>query len=260
LGPPPVYSVCLKRRSFRQRIFRRHRINLYAGFTESANLKGSYLWAKAASLREIDCLDNKFTIDYCVAARTAVDRISYQIKLSYNDDKLTVEFTDIEPLGFIVRSPLSSSDMDYLPKFDPQRMAEQVKVLIEQSLANANVYNSAKKAFMENNSFLYWIFSDITSVLMDEYAATIFKGEIGLSVSILDVKKNENAEFKNYAAVISAGLYTTETRTSSAFAFVTLYTNDSSLARLKSGEKLTLSGQFVRMESGTTAPYIIMTK
>jgi len=227
-----------------------------AAFT---NLKG-ILGGNAAYLWDIDCLDNKFTIRDCVAERRAFDIIAYQIKLAYKDNQLTVEFTDIKPASSQV-TLYSEKEIESLPKFDTQKITDQLKAQIEQSLANANAYNSAKKAFLENNSFLRRAFVPITKMLMDEFTAAIFKGgDIGLSVSILDVKKNENAEFKNYATVISAGLYT-EPSTSGAFALITLYTNDAGLARLKQHEKTTLSGQFVRMEySNVVTPRFIMTK
>ena len=147
-----------------------------------------------------------------------------------------------------------------MSKFDTQKIANQLKAQIEQSLADANVYNSAKKAFLGNNAFLNRAFVPVTKMLMDEFTATLFKdGEIGMNVSILDVKKNENAEFKNFTIAISAGLYT-ESSTSGAFAFIMLYTNDAGLARLKQHEKVTLSGQFIRMEDNLGTKRIIMTK
>lgn len=228
-----------------------------AAFT---NIKGS-LGVKTAYLRDIDCLDNKFTIQRCVARRPR-DLIAYQIKLAYKDNQLTVEFTNIEPNGSsLMQYMMSDNDLESLPSFDTQKITDQLKTQIEQSLANANVYNSAKKAFLENNAFLRQAFIPITQVLMDEFTATLFKdGDISLSVSILDVKKNEKAEFKNYSIEISAGLYT-EPSTSGAFAYITLYTNDAGLARLKQYENTTLSGKFVRMEySNIVTPNFIMTK
>jgi len=223
------------------------------------NLKGSYLWAKVANLRDIDCLDDKFIISNCVAARTTFDLISYQIKFSYKDNQLTVEFTDIESLGFAV-SQFSDRELESLPRFDPQRIAEQLKTQIEQSLANANVYNSAKKAFIENNTFLYRALSPITEVLMDEFIATLFKGgEISLSASISDVKKNTNAEFKNYTIEISATLWT-DPPSRRSFAHIKLYTNDSNLARLKQYEDVKLSGQLVRFANSINSLDLIMTK
>ena len=226
-----------------------------AAFT---GLKG-ILGAKTANLRDIDCLDNKFTIRDCVAERKALDMITYQIKIAYKDNQLTVEFTNIEPNSTAIID-YSDKEIESLPRFDTQKTTDQLKAQIEQSLANANVYNSAKKAFLENNSFLRRAFVPITKALMDEFSATLFRGgEIGLSVSILDVKKNENAEFKNYATAISAGLFA-DASTSGAFALVTLYTNDAGLARLKQHENTALSGQFVRMEYSVATPRFIMTK
>ena len=221
-------------------------------------LKG-ILGAKTANLRDIDCLDNKFTIQDCVAERKAYDMITYQIKIACKDNQLTFEFTNIEPIGSNIMQ-YSDKELESMPKFDTQKTANQLKAQIEQSLTNANVYNAAKKAFLENNSFLNRAFVPVTKMLMDEFTATLFKdGEIGMNVSILDVKKNENAEFKNFTIAISAGLYT-ESSTSGAFAFIMLYTNDAGLARLKQHEKVTLSGQFIRMEDNLGTKRIIMTK
>jgi len=210
-----------------------------------SSLKGS-LGAKTANLRDIDCLDNKFTIQDCVAQRKAFDIITYQIKISYHEDQLIVEFTNIES-GFnaIV---YSDAEVESFPRFDTKKTADQLKADIERVLASADAYKTAKKAFFENNNFLNRSFVSVTSVMRDEFAATLFKdGEISLSASILDVKKNEDAEFKNFATAISAGLYT-EPSTSGAFAFIMLYTNDAGLAKLKQSEKITLSGRFVRIE------------
>jgi len=226
-----------------------------AAFT---SLKG-VLGAKTANLGDIDCLDNKFIIWDCVAQKKAFDMITYQIKLVCKDNQLAVEFINIEPIGSNIMQ-YSDKELESMPKFDTQKIANQLKAQIEQSLANANVYNSAKKAFLENNAFLSRSLAPITKVLMDEFTTTLFKGEdIGLNVSILDVKKNENAEFKNYATAISAGLYT-EPSTSGAFALVMLYTNDTGLTRLKQSEKTTLSGQFIRMEDNLGKKRFIMTK
>jgi len=226
-----------------------------AAFT---NLKG-ILGAKTANLRDIDCLDNKFTIRDCVAERKAFDMITYQIKIACKDNQLTVEFTNIESIGSNIMQ-YSDKELESMSKFDTQKIANQLKAQIEQSLADANVYNSAKKAFLGNNAFLNRAFVPVTKMLMDEFTAALFKdGEIGINVSILDVKKNENAEFKKFAIAISAGLYT-EASTSGAFAFIMLYTNDAGLARLKQREDVTLSGQFVRMEDNLGTKRIIMTK
>jgi hypothetical protein len=226
-----------------------------AAFT---NLKG-ILGAKTANLRDIDCLDNKFTIQDCVAERKRLDMITYQIKIAYNDNQLTVEFTNIEDFGSNIMQ-YSDKEIESMPRFDTQKTANQLKAQIEQSLANANAYNSAKKAFLENNAFLKRALVPITKILMDEFTTALFKGgEISMNVSILDVNKNEDAEFKKFATAISAGLYT-EPSTSGAFALIMLYTNDASLAKLKKNENVTLSGQFVRMEDNLGTKRIIMTK
>jgi hypothetical protein len=201
---------------------------------------------KLASLWDIDCLDNQFTIRGCVAERKMFDIITYQIKISCQDDQLTVEFINIEEKFDAMQ--FSDAEVESLPRFDTKKTADQLKADIEQTLANADAYNAAKKVFFENNDFLKRAFVPVTSAMRDEFTATLFKdGEISLNVSILDVKKNENAEFSDYATVISAGLYTSD-GISGAFATASLYTNDSSLTRLKQHEKTTISGQLVRME------------
>jgi len=226
-----------------------------AAFTSLKEILG----AKTANLRDIDCLDNKFTIRGCVAERKKFDMITYHIKIAYKDNQLTVEFTNIEDIGSNIMQ-YSEKEVESMPKFDTQKIANQLKAQIEQSLANANVYNAAKKAFLENNAFLSQALAPITKVLMDEFTTALFKGgEISLSMSISDVKKNDNAEFKNYATAISASLWT-DPPLPRSFAWIMLYTNDASLTRLKQSEKVTLSGQFVRMEDNLGNKRIIMTK
>lgn len=147
-----------------------------------------------------------------------------------------------------------------MSKFDTQKIANQIKALIEKTLADENTYNTAKKAFLANNAFLNRAFAPITEVLMDEFIETLFMGEeISLNVSILDVEKNENAEFSDYSTVIRAGLYT-GLSSSSAFATITLYTNDTALTRLRQSDKTLLSGQFVRLEKTILSPRLIMIK
>jgi len=74
------------------------------------------------------------------------------------------------------------------------------------------------------------------------------------------VKKNDVAEFKNYTAEISASLPRPEETFSVTSPHVTLYTSDSSLTRLKTGEKVKLSGKFVRLEKKMATYYFIITK
>jgi len=151
-------------------------------------------------------------------------------------------------------------EIEKMSRFDTQKIADQLKVQIEKSLATADAYKAAKKAFFENNSFLSSALRPLTNFSKDEFVEKILKGEeISFSASVIDVKKNEIAEFKNYTAVISA--YLPVEGSSSSFApRVTLYTSDSSLTRLKSGEKVTLSGKFVRLEERTAIYYFILTK
>jgi hypothetical protein len=212
-----------------------------------------------ARLRDIDCLGNEFTMVNCAATRVnplGSWPFSYQIKIAYRDNQLLFEFSNI--VSAIVQ--FSDTEIETLPSFDTQRTADQIKAQIERTLANATAYADAKKAFLANNEFLDRAFVPVTRMLRDEFASTLFKdGEIGLNASISDVRQNENTEFSNYTIEIRASLYNnTATR---IFASVSLYTNDSSLSRLRAGEHVILSGQFVRMDyTSLTTPRFIMTK
>jgi len=147
-----------------------------------------------------------------------------------------------------------------MSKFDTQKIADQLKTQIEKSLATADVYKAAKKAFFENNAFLSRALYSLTSFSKDEFVEKILKDEeISFSASVFDVKKNDIAEFKNYTAIINATLPVEGSRSSFA-PHVILYTSDSSLTRLKTGDKVTLSGKFVRLEERTAVYYFIMTK
>jgi hypothetical protein len=227
-----------------------------AAFT---SIKGS-LGAKTANIRDIFCLDNEFTIRGCVASRGAFDIITYHIKISVKDNQLNIEFINIGPIGSEIIQ-YTNAEVESFPGFDTQKIADQFKTQIERNLASAAVYNEAKKAFLANNEFLSRALVPITRVMMDEFVTKVLKGgEIGLSVTISDVKKNENSEFRNYTTMVSASLYT-DISISGAFAYVILYTSDASLARLRQSEKTTLSGQLVRMDYAATGiPRFIMTK
>ena len=233
-----------------------------AAFT---NLKGSLLGANTASLGGIDALGNQFTIENCVAERSERrmrDLITYQIKIAYRDNQLTIEFTDIEPIGATIML-YSNAELDAIPLFDTQKTADQLKTQIERALASAAAYGEAKKAFLANNAFLSRAFRPITGMLREEFATALFKdGDIGLSARISDVRQNTNAEFRNYTTEIRATLYRDETTPSlsSSFASVYLYTSDTSLARLRQGENILLSGRFVRIDYSSTTPLFIMTK
>jgi hypothetical protein len=222
------------------------------------SIKGS-LGAKTANIWDVFCLDNEFTIQGCVAERRLFDIISYHIKISVKDNQLNIEFINIGPIGTAIMQ-YSDAEVESLPKFDTQKIADQLKAQIERNLASAGVYNEAKKAFLANNAFLSRALVPITRVMMDEFVSKVLKGgEIGLSVSISDVKKNENSEFKNYTTVITASLFT-DPPVSRIFAGLTLYTSDASLARLRQNETITLSGQLVRMEYSAGGSRFIMTK
>ena len=173
---------------------------------------------------------------------------------------MVVEFTNIAAIGSLIMQ-YSDAEVEALPRFDTQKIADQLKAQIERALASAAVYSEAKKAFLVNNAFLSRAFAPVTSAMMNEFVAALFKdGEISLSVSILSVKQNDNAEFKNYATAVSAGLYA-DTSGSGAFATFTLYTNEAGHARLRQYDKVTLSGQFVRMESSVASTHrFTMTK
>jgi hypothetical protein len=147
-----------------------------------------------------------------------------------------------------------------MSRFDTKKIADQLKTQIEKSLATADAYKAAKKAFFENNSFLSRALYPLTNFTKDEFVEKILKGEeLSFSASVIDVKKNDIAEFKNYTAIISAAL-PVEGSSSSFAPRVYLYTSDSSLTRLKTGEKVTLSGKFVRLEERTAIYYFIITK
>ena len=217
------------------------------------------LGSKTARLRDIDCLGNQFSIRNCVAERRAFDLISYQINISYQNNQLIIEFTNIDAIGSNIMQ-YSSTEVESLPAFNTQRIAEQLKNQIEQTLANTTAYNTAKQAFLANNDFLSRAFVPVTNAMLDEFANALFmNGEIGLNVSILNVNRNENAEFSNYSTMISAGLYPSVT-TSGAFAVVNLYTNDSSLAQLRQSQRTMLSGQVIRLERTAINYRFIMTK
>jgi hypothetical protein len=210
-----------------------------------------------ARLRDIDCLGNEFTIVNCAAAIRS-SAISYQIKIAYRDNQLLFEFSNI--VSAIMQ--FSDAEIETLPRFATQRTADQIKAQIERVLANAAAYADAKKAFLANNAFLNRAFVPVTTMLRDEFASTLFKdGEIGLNARISDVRQNKNAEFSNYTIEISASLYDDTASDRRRVFTVSLYTNDSSLSRLRDGEHVILSGQFVRMDyRDVFAPRFIMTK
>ena len=218
------------------------------------------LGAKTANLWTIDCLGNEFIIQDCVAERRMFDIISYQIKITYRDNQLIIEFINVKSAASLVIQ-YSDAELESLPRFDTQKTANQLKALIEQSLVNANAYGEAKKAFLANNPFLYRAFVPVTGILRDEFVSTLFMdGEISLNVRISDVNKNSNTEFSKYTTEVRATLYS-GTATSRAFASITLYTNDNNLTRLKQGENTMLSGQLVRLEFPNVAvPSFIITK
>jgi len=215
---------------------------------------------KTSDLYDISCLDNEFVIQNCFGVRGAIDYIEYKIKIAYKEGKLNINFTDIKSGGGSSINAYESYEIDKAAKFDTQKIVDQLKAQIEKSLASADAYKSAKKAFFENNSYLYRVLNSLTSFSKDEFVEKVLKGEeLSFSASVSDVKKNEVAEFKNYTAVISGSL---RPEGSNLFSVprVTLYTSDSSLTRLKSGEKVTLSGKFVRLEERTGSYYFILTK
>lgn len=233
---------------------------IYPAVGAAFNSVKESLGAKTADLSDIYCLDNEFIIRNCVGARGSLNYIIYKIKITYQGDQLTINFTDVERIDARMLQIYSSDELETKTRFDTQKITDQLKTQIEKSLATAEAYKAAKKAFFENNSFLYSALSPLTSALMDEFVTKIFKGEeISFSASISDVKKNANAEFKNYATEISASLRP-EGSSSSLVHRVTLYTSDGTLARLRSNEKVTLSGKFVRMEYKLATYTFIITK
>jgi len=232
---------------------------IYPAVGAAFNSVKEILGIKTAVLYDIYCLDNEFVIRNCFGVRGTINYIKYRIKIAYKENQLTINFTDIES-GADMLMIYQDYEIGKMSRFDTQKIVEQLKVQIEKSLANADAYKAAKKAFLENNTFLDRALSPLTSALMDEFTTKIFKdGEVSFSATILDVKKNENAEFKDYTTVISASLRP-EGSTGAFANSISLYTNDTSLARLRQGEKVTLSGQFVRMEYKMTIYTFVMTK
>jgi hypothetical protein len=153
----------------------------------------------------------------------------------------------------------TDAETSRMPRLDTQKMSSQIKDEIEQYLANSTIYNEAKKAFLANNAFLNRALTSVTNVMMNEFTNTVLKpGEIGLNVSIVSVDQNKKTEFSNYSTEIYAGLRDDPSR---SFGYVYMYTNDSSLARLRSSDKLILNGQLVRFErNALSQPVLIMTK
>jgi hypothetical protein len=220
---------------------------IYPAVGEAFNSLKAVFGAKTADLYDISCLDNEFTIKNCVATRGEFNYISYWIKIAYQQNQLAIEFTNIERMDASFMT-IYDRELETLTRFITDNISDQLKTQIEKSLANADAYKAAKKAFLENNNFLSRAFSPINSILMDEFTTKLFKdGEISLTGIIVDVKKNEKAEFKNYTMEISASMRT-DSRGALPFGSIILYTSDNALARLKSGEKVTLSGKFVRVE------------
>jgi len=233
---------------------------MYPAVASAFTSLGNNLLGKTAYMQDIYCLDNEFTIKGCVAERKPGDLIAYQIKISAPDNNISIDFTNIDSIGsYIIQ--YSDAEVEALPRFDTQKIADQLKAQIEQSLASPAAYGNAKKAFLANNAFLKRAFSPVTNAMMDEFVATVFtKDDLSLNASILNVNKNDKAEFSNYATAINAGLYT-GVPSSNAFAFITLYTNDASLTRLRQYEETTLNGQLVRVEKGPNGnPLFIITK
>jgi hypothetical protein len=223
------------------------------------NIKES-LGAKTANLYDIGCLDDEFVIRNCFGVRSSLDYIEYQIKISYKEGQFTINFIDVKKADASMLMIYSDNDIGKMSRFDTKKIADQLKTQIEKSLATADAYKAAKKAFFENNAFLSRALYPLTNFTKDEFVEKILKDEeLSFSASVFDVKKNDIAEFKNYTAIISATLPVEGS--SSYFApHVTLYTSDSSLTRLKTGEKVTLSGKFVRLEERTAVYYFIITK
>jgi hypothetical protein len=217
-------------------------------------------FGKLAFLSSISCLDNEFVIKSCVAAvKSPLDINKYQINITYKENQLSVEFTDIEPIGGTIMA-FTDKELESITRFDTQKIVEQLKTQIEKSLAGADAYKAAKKAFFENNSFISGSLYSLTDFSEGEFIEKILKGEeLSFSASVSNVKKNDKAEFKNYTAEISATL---PIEGSSSFLAhrVTLYTSDSALTRLKTGDKVKLSGKFVRLEKNLGSYYFIITK
>ena len=228
---------------------------LYPAVSATVERLAQVLCSKTAYLGNINVLNNTFSIRRCIASRGEFDLVEYRINISYQDDQLVVELTDMEKGNIML---FSDAEMKALAKFEPQRIAEQIKTEIERVLTNATAYSTAKAAFIANNSHLRWAFSGITRAMMDEFAQELFMGaEITLNVRVIDVKTNTNAEFSRYATEVTAGLFPDNSAT--PFATISLYTSDPGYARMSRGQNK-ISGQFVRMGSNALGPVLIMTK
>jgi len=212
-----------------------------------------------AVLYNIDCLDNEFIIRDCIAAiRNQNDINNYRIKITCKENQLSIVFTNIEPISKTQLSLYTDKEIKSITKYDTQKISDQLKTQIEKTLATEDAYKAAKKVFLENNTYLYSSLSSVSSMLIDEFVTKILKdGEISFNATVSDVKKNEKAEFKDFTMEISASLRTerpTET------IILRLYSSDSALARLKSGDKIKLSGNVVSLERQVLAYIITMTK
>jgi hypothetical protein len=233
---------------------------IYPAVGAAFNSVKESLGAKTANLYDISCLDNEFVIKDCFGVRGSLDYIEYQIKIAYKEGQLTVNFTDVKKVDARMLMIYQDIDIGKMSRFDTQKIVDQLKTQTEKSLATADAYRAAKKAFFENNFFLSRVLYSLTDFSTDEFVEKILKGEeLSFSASVFDVKKNDKPEFKNFTAVINATLPVEGSR-STFDPHVTLYTSDSSLTRLKTGEKVTLSGKFVRLEKNMATYYFIITK
>ena len=199
---------------------------------------------KAATINVLDCLYDEFKIQNCVAARSSSNFISYSINMSYTDNHLKIDYTDIEPVDMALL--LVQTNAPEVRVFNTQAITDQLVAQIESSLMNADAYNTARLAFAANNELVQRSLNTVTGANLAEYTKTVFDGVISLSASILDVKVNENAQFKDYPTLISARLV--GPTSASAFAFINFYTNDSSHSRLRSGQQILLTGKVIRIE------------
>jgi len=187
--------------------------------------------------------------------------VEYKIRIEYKDNKVNFAFFDVVKMG---KTAMVYNDNDFssFSKFDTQNIANQLKTKIEQTLANQAAYDAAKKAFLENNAFLYRAFNSVSNALMDEFVEKLFKGQGQLSFTVYvgNVNKNDKAAFSGFSYEIDCSLF--EPISKRLFLDVKLYTSDAALARLKKGETLVLAGEFASFQDRKypQTPTVSMTK
>lgn len=208
-------------------------------------------------LSTINALNNEFQIRSAQASRTPTEVITYRVNISGNDNKLVITFTDIEPFdsGLIIYNDAEIRAM----RFDPSRIANQIKTEIERVLVSEAAYNTAKVAFLANNDFLSRALASVTGMMEEEFIKTVLgPGEVTFNARISNVQPNEAAEFSNFSTYVTASL--TDSAGRIPFAYINFYTSDPAFARITPNTNMALTGTFVRMESTGAGRRFIMTK